>query len=156
MSFRWRWSLSGQSKKYGNKKVKFDGFTFDSDVEFQRYLLLKEKHRTGEITEFVVKPGFLLKVNGVRIFERAFRPDFRYRENGTQIVEDVKGYMDDGDAATKMFRVKCNLVKALYGVDIHIVQTPQAVRSQERRREKQKLKRRRARGTARTRTPKTA
>lgn len=88
--------------KYGNRKCKIDGFTFDSMKEGSRYAELKILLREGLIKDlelqkqFELQPGFL-DADGKRIRPIYYRADFCYTdtETGKMVVEDVKS------AATK-------------------------------------------------------
>lgn len=88
--------------KYGNRKCKIDGFTFDSMKEGRRYAELKILLREGLIKDlelqkqFELQPGFL-DADGKRIRPIYYRADFCYTdtETGKMVVEDVKS------AATK-------------------------------------------------------
>lgn len=98
--------------KYGASKVTIEGITFDSKREAQRYLVLRDKEKAGEISNLQrqvkyvlipeqreestevykkgpkkgqLKPGTLLER------ECSYFADFVYTENETQIVEDAKG-----------------------------------------------------------------
>jgi len=66
--------------------------------------------RAGEINDLVLQPKYPLVVNGVRI--GLYRGDFWYRRNGEVVVEDVKG------VRTPVYKLKCKLVKACWGIDI--------------------------------------
>ena len=88
--------------KYGNRKCKIDGFTFDSIKEGSRYAELKILLREGLIKDlelqkqFELQPGFI-DVDGKRIRPIYYRADFCYTDTqtGKMVVEDVKS------AATK-------------------------------------------------------
>jgi len=169
MSFYRRRAGPGETRKYGNKKQKLDGFTFDSIDEMNRYCILKTEAAAGKIFNLGVKPAFWLKVNGVRIFERPFHPDFAYTREpallpfawtnanevelwlgepstpikaqlrSVTVIEDCKGFMASGDDATRRFEACRKLVLALYGIEITVIQTEKTVRSQERRAAKRSL-----------------
>ena len=137
-----RSGFRGSRAKYGNQRCEEDGYKFDSNVERKRYRVLRELAAAGRITELEIKPSYKLEVNGIRITARAFRPDFRYRnEAGHLVVEDVKGFMDATDPATRIFEMKCRLMEAIHGIQVQIVQTPDAVRRQEARRRSKANKR---------------
>ena len=53
-------NADGQTKKYGNKKVVYDGIKFDSEREGNRYLFLCEQQRQGLITDLWVHPKYEL------------------------------------------------------------------------------------------------
>lgn len=88
--------------KYGNRRCKIDGFTFDSMKEGRRYAELKILLREGLIKnlelqkQFELQPGFI-DADGKRIRPIYYRADFCYTdtETGKMVVEDVKS------AATK-------------------------------------------------------
>ena len=82
--------------KYGAVKVKYDGFTFDSKAEANRYVALKFLAQSGEIGNLVVHPRFLLTQAAQKGWEVVpaiiWTADFAYAEkDGKFIVEDVKG-----------------------------------------------------------------
>jgi hypothetical protein len=87
------------SKQRG-KKIDYDGHTFDSKIEFERYLHLKECLNAGTITHLRVHPcfeiapavklpiSFLPKKTQGAI---TYTPDFSYMLNDMEIYEDTKG-----------------------------------------------------------------
>jgi hypothetical protein len=89
--------------KYNARRVKHDVdgemHTFDSVVERDRYLYLKEKERAGEIDALSIQPSFLLqeqfKRNGKWVRPTIYKADFLYQEDGKAIVEDVKGFCNE-------------------------------------------------------------
>ena len=81
------------------KKVKYDGYTFDSDLEYQRYLFLKEKLNKGEINLLKIHPIYKLQdeytnYDGKEIRAINYEADFCYIDNNTKklVIEDVKGF----------------------------------------------------------------
>ena len=108
------------SSKYGNRKCKMDGFTFDSMKEGRRYAELKILLRQGLIKdlelqkEFELQPGFI-DSDGKRIRPIYYRADFCYMdtETGKMVVEDVKS------AATKtaVYKIKKKMM-AYKGITI--------------------------------------
>ena len=82
--------------KYKNKKVEYDGHVFDSGLELDRYLYLKQ---LGAVQELTLQPRFLLiegfRRKGVKIRDSFYYADFQYRMNGVLIVEDTKGMKTD-------------------------------------------------------------
>lgn len=106
---------NGRSK-YRAVKTTVDGITFDSRREANRYLILKSMEEEGAIEDlrrqvrYELIPAF--DVNG-----RHYRPvyyvaDFVYRENGREVVEDVKGMRTD------VYRLKSKLFARRYGMSI--------------------------------------
>lgn len=86
--------------KYNARKVKIDGYTFDSIIESKRYIQLKEKVEEGVIKDLEVHPRFVLQnaflYGDKRISGIWYEADFSYTViDGRKIVEDVKGYETD-------------------------------------------------------------
>ena len=84
--------------KYGNKKVKVDGHTFDSMREANRYRELKLMERAGAIKDLELQPKFELiptiRTERETLYKVSYYADFRYidTKTGGVVVEDVKGY----------------------------------------------------------------
>jgi hypothetical protein len=103
--------------KYHNRKVKADGYTFDSLAEYARYRELRLLETAGVITALEVHPTYLLQP-GFRYHRKAerainYEADFQYvdLETGARIVEDVKGKKTEG------YKLKRKLFLAKYGDD---------------------------------------
>lgn len=98
--------------KYHNKKVQIDRFVFDSIKEGKRYRELKLLEHAGKITELELQPRFLLqesfRKNGKTYRKIEYIADFKYKENGRFIVEDVKGIKTD------VFKIKQKLFEFKY------------------------------------------
>jgi len=96
------------------KKVKCDGYIFDSKKEFIRYQELKLLEKDGQITDLIVHPCFLLwpsfRDHHSKKLHRAIHyfADFRYIEKGLKVVEDTKGFK------TKDFKIKEKLFRRIY------------------------------------------
>lgn len=115
---------SGRNKFNANK-VEFDGMTFDSKKEHQRYIELKAMFQRGEIfglehhTKFELAPK--TKLEGEKRAKPALRyfADFTYYTAlGIYIVEDVKS------AATRKlasYRNKKHLMKTVFNIDVREV-----------------------------------
>lgn len=103
-----------RNSKYGNRRCKEDGYTFDSEAERDRYREIRLLLNAHRISEVCVHPRFPLVVNGAKI--GAYVADFSYTETvnsydgpvSTKWVEDVKG------AETAVFKLKAKLFRALY------------------------------------------
>ena len=106
--------------KYGAKKVRQDGYTFDSKLEAARYNHLKELEDQGLISDIEVHPPFACVVNDKKVC--LYKADFKYKNiNGNEIIEDTKGMQ------TPMFRLKKKLVEALYpDVEIMVISKAKA------------------------------
>ena len=102
--------------KFKNKKVKLDGYTFDSLSEAKHYQhSLLPRFKSGEITHLEVHPRFKCMINGVKICD--YIADFSYinvkeiglqGQIGCQVVEDVKGFKTD------VYKLKKKMVEAIY------------------------------------------
>ena len=111
--------------KYGNIKVKINGYQFDSKKEASRFRELQLLEKSGAITELVVHPKFQLQPSfkdwhGITIREITYSADFGYIESGRYVVEDVKG----GKATqTQHFKDKVKNLKYKYPeLDFRIVE----------------------------------
>lgn len=78
--------------KYRNKKIKADGYTFDSEKEYLRYYELKLLEKAGNITDLKIKERFELVPKTPRFKNSIYyESDFTYTdENNNFIIEDVK------------------------------------------------------------------
>jgi len=101
------------ANKYNAKKTIVDGITFDSRKESIRYSELKLLEKAGVIDSLDIQPRFDLIVNGTKC--GFYRGDFKYNENGKEIVEDVKSPFT---AKLPVYRLKKKLIKAIYGIEI--------------------------------------
>ena len=120
--------------KYGNKKITFNGITFDSRKEYNRFreLLLLEKAGAiqdlslqvkyelipaqYETVERYGKTGRRLK-DSLKCIEKecSYIADFVYFENGVKVVEDTKGMR------TKEYIIKRKLMLYIHGIKIREV-----------------------------------
>ena len=90
--------------KYGNKKCRIDGYTFDSLKEGHRYAELKILLREGKIRglelqkEYELVPSYIDEITGKRVRPVYYKADFVYYdvENDKTVIEDVKGYKTEG------------------------------------------------------------
>jgi len=98
-------------RKYKNVKTEVGGIKFDSKAEARRYSCLKLLEAAGEIYDLSLQPRFDLIVNGKKC--GFYKADFKYIENGKEVIEDVKGL------PTPVYRLKKKLVKAIYDIDIY-------------------------------------
>lgn len=115
--------------KYRNKKVTYDGMTFDSIKEYTRYCELRLLEQAGAITGLRRQVKYILipaqreqdtvgKRGGIKKgklieHEVAYYADFVYEdENGNTIVEDTKGIR------TEVYKIKRKLMLLHYGIRI--------------------------------------
>ena len=102
--------------KYNAKKTTYDGHTFDSISEYQRYIVLKARVQRGVIRDLELQPTYLLQEpfrhvkSGKKVKPISYIADFRYFDAalGEQIVEDVKGM------ETPAFKLKLKLFYKQY------------------------------------------
>ena len=117
--------------KYHNRKITREGLTFDSLKEYRRFCELRLLEKAGEIQslerqkpfelipaqyeyyERYGKNGKRLK-DGKRCIEKecAYIADFVYKEDGKDVVEDVKGMR------TKEYLIKRKLMLWVHGIRI--------------------------------------
>lgn len=104
-------------RKYHNTKTVADGIKFDSKLEAERYLQLKEWEKAGRITGLELQPCFELipafEKNGKKWRRTVYKADFRYIlcEDDRIIIEDVKGSIA---VITDVFRLKQKLFEYQY------------------------------------------
>jgi hypothetical protein len=99
-----------KKSKYNAIKVKIDGIVFDSQLEGNRYIELKQLLSLGVIEDLETHKKYPLVVNGIEI--TTYEADFVYKKDGKEIVEDTKGFL------TKEYKIKKKLMKAIYDKDI--------------------------------------
>lgn len=106
---------NGRSK-YKARKTVVDGITFDSRREADRYIVLKSMEEDGAIenlrrqVRYELVPAF--DVDGKHYRPIFYVADFAYREDGKEVVEDVKGMRTD------VYRLKSKLFAKRYGMSI--------------------------------------
>ena len=106
--------------KYGNRRVKADGYSFDSQAEHRRFIDLQTVEQGGLITALTVHPRYKVldsyTYQGKRKQGIVYEGDFSYVEDGQLVVEDVKGRETEG------FKLKRKLFEARYPeIDLRII-----------------------------------
>lgn len=96
--------------KMNNTKVVYNGITFDSKKERDRYKLLVILQRQEVISMLSLQVRYKLIVNGQLIC--TYVADFVYTKNDQIVVEDCKGFR------TPVYLLKRKLMKAIHGIDI--------------------------------------
>jgi hypothetical protein len=101
--------------KHFSTKAQYDGITFDSTVERDRYLFLKHYAETGMISDLLVHPEYKIlprqvyaatKYSKAKILpQRTYSPDFVYCFDGYIFVEDVKPAWGNSEKSRKANRV---------------------------------------------------
>lgn len=104
--------------KYHNKKVEFDGYTFDSIREKNYYIKLKLLEKAGKIKELELQKEYELqpsyKLNNKTSRKITYKADFTYKttEDDKLHVIDVKGFRTD------VYRLKKKLFEYKYKIEI--------------------------------------
>ena len=83
------------AKQGRGRKCTYNGITFDSIIEGQRYLQLLSMEQAGEISGLVCHPKFELQPSfknsqGKKYSAITYSADFQYIEGGQLVIEDVK------------------------------------------------------------------
>ncbi len=117
------------ARKYGNKKVRYQGAVYDSKREARRAAELSLLEKAGKITDLQTQVKFVLiptqrepdtvgKRGGIKrgkVIEQSvcYVADFVYTdEQGRRIVEDTKGFR------TKDYVIKRKLMLYIHGIKI--------------------------------------
>lgn len=109
--------------KYGARKVTYDGKTFDSQKEAQRYAELRLLERGKVISDLKCQVKFELIPNQYdddgKLIERAvtYIADFVYKDikTGQYVLEDTKGFK------TKEYILKRKMMLHFHGIRIREV-----------------------------------
>ena len=121
--------------KYGNSKIKNAYGTFDSQLEFARFIFLANRQKEGEISGLRRQVEYLLipaqygteirhlktKDKEVRVLlERpcSYIVDFVYERNGKTIVEDCKGAKA---IITETAKIKKKLLLWVHGIELRYI-----------------------------------
>ena len=124
--------------KYGNHKIKNAYGTYDSQLEYARFIFLSNREKEGEITNLRRQVEYLLipaqygteikhlktKDKEVRVLlERScsYVADFVYERNGKTIVEDCKGAKG---IITEAAKIKKKLLLWVHGIELRYVFSP--------------------------------
>lgn len=100
--------------KFNARKVRLDGYVFDSIDESLRYGELKLLQRIGHVASLTVHPKWPIEINGIRVC--FVELDFKYLDkNGDWRYEDVKG------ADTAMSRLKRRMLEAAHEITVEVV-----------------------------------
>lgn len=121
--------------KYGNKRVEWQGISFDSKKEMQRYLVLKDAQENGVISDLQLQPKWELipKITETyvkhlktkdKICERTvmlpihYTADFSYIKDGELIVEDVKS---SPLLLSRDVPLRLKMMKYFHDIDVRLV-----------------------------------
>lgn len=104
--------MTAPRSKYGARKVRADGHTFDSWLEFSRYQVLKDLQAREGISCLELQKAFELQPrfhkNGHTYRPIVYLADFVYKDaEGKTVVEDTKGFKTEAFMLKKkMFEYK--------------------------------------------------
>ena len=100
MNYRDYRMIQKKTAKYKNRKVEFQGRTFDSIKERNRYVLLLSLQQSGKISElqcqvpFELQPKFTHNGHSIRAIK--YVADFTYVDSDGRLhIEDTKGFKTD-------------------------------------------------------------
>lgn len=102
------------ANKYHAKKTTFEGLTFDSIHERDRYVELLLMERAKAIQDLKTQVAFPLIPKTKYGREIVYRADFTYYEDGKLVVEDTKSPA----TKTPLYRLKKRLLAEKYGLVI--------------------------------------
>ena len=88
----------------------YDGITFGSLREMERYKTLSLRQKAGEINELKTQVRYDFIHNGQKIAH--YTCDFTYLEKGELVVEDSKG------AKTRDYLMRKRMMKIFHGIEI--------------------------------------
>jgi hypothetical protein len=104
-------------KKKGGRFSKFNAIAveteygrFDSKLEYQRFLELQLMERAGLISDLRRQIKYPLVLGDTLVC--TYIADFVYLKNGTEVVEDSKGFR------TREYLMKKNLMKKIHNIEI--------------------------------------
>lgn len=110
-----------KKSKYKNRKVKYDGYDFDSEKERNYYIKLKTMQDLGLIRDLELQKTFILqdsfKLNGVTRRKITYKADFSYvsTEDDKLHVVDVKGFK------TEVYKLKKKMFEYKYKTELEEV-----------------------------------
>lgn len=122
-------------RKYGNRKVVYNGIEFDSVKEKDRYIVLKQAEAAGLISELTLQPHWdalpakkeayikHLKTKDKECVRTLIQPigytaDFSYIKEGQLVVEDVK---PTPRLVSRDVPLRLKLMKYFHGIDVRLV-----------------------------------
>lgn len=97
--------------KYGAKKCKIDGYTFDSLKEGKEYGHLKLELLAGDIKDLKIHPSYPIFINDKLVCKVEL--DFEYYDNRRKKIRyiDVKGFETD------ISKLKKKMIEAQLGIE---------------------------------------
>ena len=111
---------NGENKFNASLCLASDGTRLRSRLELRRYEELRLLQRSGQIEGLRTNTRWPLRIAAVEL--GAYESDFDYIEYGERVIEDCKGYVQDGQGRRpvtyRLFLLKKGLMQALYGITV--------------------------------------
>jgi len=98
------------------KPTVVDSIRFASKGEAKRYAELKLLQRAGVISGLTPHPKYDLIVNNIKI--GTYTADFKYTENGEEVIEDYKPKKKRKDLTDRIFYMKRQLMLAVHNIEV--------------------------------------
>lgn len=114
-----------QSNKYRNRKIMFEGQSFDSQGELNRWCELMNLQLNGHITDLMRQVKFTILKAKTYHLSIHWIPDFTYKLNGIWCVEDFKSPITEKKPD---FRIKVKLFKKMYPDYLVYISTKKGVK----------------------------
>jgi len=110
-----------QKNKYKNKKVEYDGIKFDSKMERDFYIHLKELQANGTVYDFYMQKNYVLidaytRNDGTKVRASFYKADFEvhYSDNRIEVI-DIKGMLTD------VFKLKQKIFETRYPFELKLI-----------------------------------
>lgn len=104
-----------KKSKYNNQKVEFDGHSFDSLKERDRYITNRQRLLSGEIESLELQVEFILETDDKKVCSYIADSVYKIVSTGKLVVEDVKSPQTRRLA---VYRLKKKLMMACLGINI--------------------------------------
>ncbi len=97
-----------KKNKFNARKIEYKGMVFDSKKEFERYLVLQDMEKKGEIEKLKLQYEFILIPDNEVYKGVKYIADFYYWKDFKPVIEDVKGLRKG--AAYSLYVIKKKLL----------------------------------------------
>lgn len=105
--------------KFNARKVEYKGLVFDSKKEFERYLILQDMEKKGEIEKLKLQHEFVLIPDNEVFKGVKYKADFYYWKDHKPVIEDTKGLRRG--AAYSLFVIKKKLMYSQFHIIVNEV-----------------------------------
>lgn len=107
--------VAPKRNKYGAVRKEVDGHVFHSTAEAKRYIYLRSLEQQRVIRGLQVQYDMPYYIHEELIF--TYIADFRYFQNDTWVIEDVKGHKTD------VYKLKKRIIEKVYDCTIIEIKT---------------------------------